>query len=138
MKKGDLKNILPNLIMYVKPHRVAFVLSVIFDLLAIGLNMIIPIFSGLAIDAMIGIGKVDFALLYRYVLIILAITCGNTIFDCLGNYYMNVLTYKTGQSIRNSIYKKLNNVPIKYIDNQSHGDIMNTMVSDVENVTDGF
>ena len=123
---------------YVKPHRVVFVLSVVFDLLAIFLNMLIPIFSGLAIDTMIGVGQVDFILLYRYIAIILVITCADTIFDWLGNYYMNILTYKTGQSIRNSIYQKLNSVPIKYIDNQSHGDIMNTMVSDVENVTDGF
>ena len=51
---------------------------------------------------------------------------------------MNVLTFKTAESIRNAIYFKLNNVSVKYIDNKSHGDIMNTMVSDVENVTDGF
>lgn len=137
MKKGYGK-ILSNLVKYVKSHKVVFVWSVVFDILAIALNMAIPIFSGFAIDAMIGIGRVDFLLLYRSLAVILFLTCANSLFDWLGSYYMNILSYKTAQTIRNSIYSKLNSVPIKYIDNTSHGDIMNTMISDVENVTDGF
>lgn len=123
---------------YVKPHKSAFIMSVIFDLIAIGLNMTIPIFSGLAIDALIGEGLVEFYTLYKCLIVIGVLTVGSSVFSWLGSYNMNILTYKTSQSIRNSIYKKLNSVPIKYIDNTSHGDIMNTMVTDVENITDGF
>lgn len=100
--------------------------------------MTIPIFSGLSIDVLIGVGKVNFLLLYEYLIIICVLTVGSSLFGWLGSYYMNILTYKTSQSIRNSVYKKLNSVPIRYIDNNSHGDIMNTMVTDVENITDGF
>ncbi len=100
--------------------------------------MLIPTFSGLAIDAMIEIGHVDFYLLYRNIFIILIFTISSSLFDWLGSHYMNVLTYKSSQSIRNAIYKKLIDVPIRYIDNTPHGDIMNTMINDVENVTDGF
>jgi len=138
MKKKGYGKLLSQLMVFVRPHKTVFYLSVIFDLLAIILNMLIPTFSGMAIDAMIEIGKVDFYLLYRSVIIILIFTITSSIFDWLGSHYMNVLTYKTGQSIRNSIYLKLNSVPIKYIDNTPHGDIMNTMINDVENVTDGF
>ena len=107
-------------------------------LLAISINMAIPILSGLAIDCMIGVNNVNFHLLYEYLIIILIMTIMSSLLDWLGEYNMNILTYKTGQSIRNAIYHKLNNVPIKYVDNNSHGDIMNTMIADVENVTDGF
>ncbi len=126
------------LITYVKPHKSSFVWSVIFDLLAIALNMTIPIFSGLAIDALIGVGLVKFKLLYECLVVIAILTIASSLFSWLGSYFMNILTYKTSQSIRNAIYSKLNFVPIKYIDNNSHGDVMNTMVSDVENITDGF
>ena len=54
MKKGKgYKKLLSQLLTYVKPHKSSFILSVVYDLLAIGLNMTIPIFSGLAIDALI-------------------------------------------------------------------------------------
>ena len=138
MKVKEYKKIITNLMPYVRPHKTIFILSIIFDMIAIASNMVIPIFSGLAIDTMITIGQVNFELLYRYVIIIFTITCANISFDWLANYFMNVLTFKTAESIRNAIYFKLNNVSVKYIDNKSHGDIMNTMVSDVENVTDGF
>ncbi len=139
MKKDKgYRKLLSQLITYVKPHKSSFAWSVIFDLLAIGLNMAIPIFSGLSIDTLIGVGQVNFALLVRFLIIIGTITISTALFSWLGSYFMNILTYKTSQSIRNSLYHKLNSVPIKYIDNNSHGDIMNTMVSDVENITDGF
>ena len=138
MKNRGYKKLLSQLVTYVKPHKSAFIWSIIFDLLAIGLNMTIPIFSGLSIDVLIGVGLVNFKLLYEYLSIIALLTIASSLFSWLGSYYMNILTYKTSQSIRNSLYAKLNSVPIKYIDNNSHGDIMNTMVSDVENITDGF
>ena len=138
MKNKKYGKLLSQLITYVKPHKSSFAWSVIFDLLAIGLNMAIPIFSGLSIDVLIGVGQVNFKLLVVYLVVIAILTALSSLFSWLGSYYMNILTYKTSQSIRNSIYHKLNSVPIKYIDNNSHGDIMNTMVSDVENITDGF
>ncbi len=138
MKNKGFKKLFNQLITYVNPHKSSFWWSVIFDLLAIGLNMTIPIFSGLAIDVLIGFKMVKFKLLYEYLVIIGILTILSSLFDWLGSYCMNILTYKTGQSIRNSIYKKLNTVPIKYVDNKSHGDIMNTVVADVDNIIDGF
>lgn len=138
MKKKGYGKLLSQLMVYVKPHRVVFFLSVIFELVTIALNMLIPTFTGIAIDSMIAEGQVVFDVIYRNVITILVFTIASSITSWLGSHYMNVLTYKTSQSMRNSIYKKLNSVPIKYIDNTPHGDIMNTMVSDVENVTDGF
>lgn len=139
MKKNkNYKKLLSQLMNYVRPNRVVFYWSVIFDAIAIVLNMLIPLFSGLAIDTMIGVGQVNFTLLADYLVLIFILTCFSSLFDWLGCHFMNILTFRTGQLIRNSIYKKLNSVPIKFIDNNSHGDIMNTMVSDVENVTDGF
>lgn len=132
------KKLLSQLVTYVKPHKSSFAWSVVFDLLAIGFNSTIPIFSGLAIDVLIGVNQVNFILLSRYLIVIGVLTAISSLFSWLGSYHMNILTYKTSQSIRNSLYAKLNSVPIKYIDNNSHGDIMNTMVSDVENITDGF
>lgn len=138
MKKKGIKELLSKLLPYVRPHKTVFFLSVIFDIIAIALNMTIPIFSGIAIDCMVGIANVNFHLLIEYLVIIIILSAFSSFFSWLGEYYMNILTYKTGESIRNALYNKINNVPIKYIDNHSHGDIMNTMSADVENVTDGF
>ena len=104
MKKDKgYKKLLSQLMTYVKPHKMAFKMSVIFDLLAIGLNMTIPIFSGLAIDSLIGVGLVNFHKLYECLAIIAVLTISSSLFSWLGSYNMKVLTYKTCQSIRNAI-----------------------------------
>lgn len=138
MKKKGYQKLLSQLLPYIRPHKTVFFLSVIFAIFAIVANMAIPIFSGLAIDNMLEAGAVHFRTIYIYLMIIAILTILSSLLDWLGEYYMNILTYKTGESIRNALYNKINNVPIKYIDNHSHGDIMNTMSADVENVTDGF
>ena len=129
---------MPQLLNYVKPHKTWFWVSLLFDILAIIFNMLIPLFSGKAIDCMVGAGQVDFHHLVQNLINIGVLTAGSSVFEWLGTYNMNVLTYKTSQSLRSAVYNKLNSVPLKYIDNTSHGDIMNTMISDVENVTDGL
>ena len=138
MKNKGYQKILSQLVVYVKPHKSSFMWSVIFDLFAICFNMTIPIFSGLAVDSLIGFRMVNFKFLFICLIAIGILTILSSLFSWLGSYFMNILTYKTSQSIRTSLYNKLNRIPIKYIDNNSHGDIMNTMVSDVENLTDGF
>ncbi len=138
MKTKNIKGIISKLFHFVKPHKAVFFISVLFDLLAIIANMIIPIFSGYAIDTMITVGNVNFYLLIKYLVIIGVLTIFSSLFEWLGGHFTNILTFRTSQSMREAIYNKLNYVPIKYIDNTSHGDIMNTMIADVENVTDGF
>lgn len=136
--KTKNKKLISNLLTYVKPHKRVFFISIVFDLLSIVCNMLIPLFTGYAIDCLIGVGVVDFAGLFRYLIVIAVFTAASTIFEWFAMYTTSILTYRTGESMRNGIYYKLNSVPIKFIDNNSHGDIMNTMIADVENVTDGF
>ncbi len=137
-KKRSFFKVISKLLVYVRPHKRIFIWSIINDAIAIIITSLIPFFAGMAVDAIVGVGEVNFYLLYRYITIIFVLTSINTIFDWIGSVQMNRLTYKTVQTIRECIYHKLNNVPIKYIDNNAHGDIMNTMISDVENVSDGF
>ena len=136
--KTSIKNLISKLLPYIKPHKTIFFFSVFFSMFTIICNMLIPLFSGYALDTMIGINDVDFAELNKCLIYIAALSIGSSLFDWIGTYYANILTFKTGQSLRDAIYDKLNNVPVKFIDNNSHGDLMNTMVADVENVTDGL
>ena len=112
-KKYGYKKLLLRLMPYVKPHRVTFYLSILFDVIAIFLNMLIPICTGKAIDCMVTAGQVNFRLLTIMCVTIFVLTAVNSLFDWLGSIYMNKLTYKTSQSIRNAIFKKLNSDPIK-------------------------
>ncbi|MBO5910189.1 MAG: ABC transporter ATP-binding protein, partial [Clostridia bacterium] len=140
-KKQSLKGILPTIkqvITYAKPHKLYFFLSIISAFIAIGLNMFLPVMLGWAIDCVIGVGAVNFNRLGRILIFIGILAVVSAMFEWFEVYFQNILTNRTAQSIRNKCFEKINNMPLKYIDNKPHGDIMNTIINDVENVTDGF
>lgn len=137
-KNRNFFTLMKELMPYIRPHKVLFFFSIFFDLVAIAMNVTIPVITGMAIDCMIGIGKVDFTKLYEFLTTILVITCFSSLFDWLGTYYVEVMSFKTAQIMRNTIYAKLLTVPIKFIDNKPHGDIMNTMLVDVDNIMNGI
>ena len=140
-KNVHLKEMLPTIkkvISYAKPHKAYFFLSILFGFLAIGLNMFLPVLLGWAIDCTIGKGSVDFERLTRVLVLIGIQAVSSAVFEWFEVYFENVLTNKTEQSIRDKCFEKINRMPIKYIDNKPHGDIMSTIINDVGNITDGF
>ncbi len=70
------------------------------------------------------------------VLLILLVLYG---IHCLCTLVQSLLSAKLSQKIvkkmREDLFAKIVNLPIKYIDNHSHGDIMSRMTNDVENIS---
>lgn len=58
---------------------------------------------------------------------------------CLCTLVQSLLSAKLSQKIvrkmREDLFQRIVNLPIKYIDNHSHGDIMSRMTNDVENIS---
>ena len=141
MKQNKLKGIMPTIkkvITYAKPHKLYFFLSILFAFLAIGLNMFVPVMLGWAIDCVIGVGAVNFTKLARVLVLIGVVAVLSATFEWFEVYFENILTNRTAQSMRDKCFAKINKVPLKYVDNNPHGDIMSTIINDIENVTDGF
>lgn len=59
--------------------------------------------------------------------------------SCLGTLFQNLISAVLSQRIvkrmREDLFEKIVNLPIKYIDTHSHGDIMSRMTNDVENIS---
>lgn len=55
------------------------------------------------------------------------------------NFFQSLISAKLSQKIvkkmRNDLFEKIVELPIQYIDNHSHGDIMSRMTNDVENIS---
>jgi len=125
-------------IAYAKPHRLYFYLAVIFDMTAVGLNMFVPVTLGWAIDKLVGVNNVDFAGLTRMLILIGILAVVSAVFEWFAVYFENTLVNRTSESMREMCFKKINHVPLKFVDNKPHGDILNTMINDIDNITSGF
>ncbi len=75
-------------------------------------------------------GRVNSVLVVMVVLYIVFCIC-----TLLQNLISASLSQKIVRRMREDLFDKIVNLPVKYIDNHSHGDIMSRMTNDVENIS---
>lgn len=102
------------------------------------LTLYVPILTGRAIDCIVGAGAVDFAGMWtilKQIGVIIAITA---VAQWLMSHINNLVTYRVVKDIRTQAFNKLEILPLKYIDSHSHGDIINRIITDIDQFSDGL
>lgn len=135
MKTSD---IIKKLLKYAKNNVRFFILSVIFSFFGVSLQLATPIITGKAIDNIVSQGNVNFEKVLQIIILLATAIILSTFFQWLTSNFTNALTYKTVSSLRKDAYKKLSQVELKYIDSQSHGDVMTKITTDIDLVSDGL
>lgn len=134
----DKKHIFSRLMHYIKKYTFTIIISFVATTLSVVATLLIPIFIGNAVDAMISKGSVDFNVITEHLLYILICLCVSSVFQWLMAYCNNTISYKTVKDLRLSAFKKLHNLPLKYIDKTPHGDIVSRLINDIDQISDGL
>lgn len=133
-QKGTLKKVLK----YVQRHGFFMVLSILFAAITVALTLYTPILIGDAIDLIVGKGQVDFAG-FAAILIKTGIIIGITaLIQWLMNTINNRITYHVVRDIRNEAFRKIEILPLSYIDAHPYGDIVNRVIADADQFADGL
>ena len=133
-QKGTLKKVLT----YVQRHGFFMVLSILFAAITVALTLYTPILIGDAIDLIVGKGQVDFAGIAAILIktgIIIGITA---LIQWLMNTINNRITYHVVRDIRNEAFRKIEILPLSYIDAHPYGDIVNRVIADADQFADGL
>ena len=123
---------------YVKPYRVHVLVSLLCASVSAAAALLIPIFSGNAIDCMIGVGAVDYAGLTRWVLLIAV----SAVLAAIAQQFLatsnNRIAYCVSRDIRNETSRKLQRLPLSYLDAHPAGDVVSRVITDVDAFSDGL
>ena len=82
-----------------------------------------------------GTVKVDFAGMARLLVLLGAVYLLSSLFTYIQGHISAKLSQKTVYRMRGDLFRKIEKLPIKYIDNHPHGDIMSRMTNDIDNVS---
>ena len=134
MKSSTLKKVLN----YVKKHGAALVLTILLAAVTVGLSLYIPILVGRAIDRIVKAGEVDFAAIFPILVQIAALAGGAALAQWLSGVLNNRITYRVVQDIRADAFRKLQILPLSYIDSHAHGDTVSRVIADVDQFADGL
>lgn len=136
-KKKQLET-LKEVLSYVKKYRISMALSILFAAVTALLTLYVPILTGSAIDLIIEAGKVDFngikAILLEAAVIILL----TAVLQWIMNICNNKIAYHVVHDIREEAFEKIELLPLKYIDNHSHGEIVSRVIADADQFSEGL
>ena len=129
---------------YLKNEVLSIIVCIILAIITVFCVTFIPYFIGDSVDIISSYlnisdtNLINWNLLYRNILIIcLLITTlviFQLIFDILLGFFVERITVK----IRVDTFEKINKVSIKYIDEQSKGDLISRIINDVDNINTGL
>ena len=134
MRKDTIKRVLT----FIKPYRIHVVMSFLFSFISAAVQLLIPIFCGNAIDGMIGAGNVDMAIVAKAISMIALAAVMGAIAQEIIALCNNRITFSVCRDLRDSISRKINRLPLSYLDSHATGDTVSRTIADVESFADGL
>ena len=136
--KGRQKETLLKVLRYIRKYWFYLGLSVLMAACTVALTLYVPILTGEAIDLIIAEGLVDFEGIFAILVkvgIAIALTAAA---QWLMNVCNNRMTYGIVRDIRDEAFRKIEILPLKYIDAHSYGEVVSRVIADVDQFADGL
>ena len=122
----------------IKPYSLFVVCSLVVAAVSVGAQLYIPILCGSAIDMMLGKGAVDFSGVMGIIVKVLVVACAAALAQWLLSVCNNRITFLVSRDLRNEALRKIQTLPLSYLDSHPSGDIVSRMVADVDTFADGL
>jgi len=143
-RKNDMKSrkiqmdTIRKVLRYIKKYRVLLFISILLAASTVALTLYVPILIGNAIDYIVGPGNVNFEVVAK-ILVQIAFAVGITaIFEWFMYTINNNITYQVVRDIREKAFRKIEILPLSYIDSHPHGEIVSRVIADVEQFAEGL
>ncbi len=136
--KSSQKATLGKVLHYIRHYWFYLVLSIVMAAVTVTLTLYLPILTGQVIDLILEKGKVDFAGVFQILqrmAVVIAVTAAA---QWIMNVCNNKMTYRIVQDIRNEAFRKIEILPLKYIDGHSYGEVVSRVIADVDQFADGL
>ena len=122
----------------IRPYSAFVVCSLLVAAVSVAAQLYIPILCGDAIDKMLGKGNVDLAGVLRIAVSILVVATVAALAQWLLSVCNNRITFSVSRDLRNEALRKIQTLPLSYLDSHPSGDIVSRMVADVDTFADGL
>ncbi|HJC88048.1 MAG TPA: ABC transporter ATP-binding protein/permease [Candidatus Eisenbergiella intestinigallinarum] len=138
MDRSRQKDTFIKVLNYMKPYWFYLALSLVLAAVTVALTLYLPKLTGFAVDEIIEQGRVNFT----GILQILKLMAGTILITAVAQWIMNIcnnkMTYEIVRDIRNEAFRKIEILPLKYIDGHSYGEITSRVIADVDQFADGL
>ena len=138
MKKNTSFQTLRKVLKFIGKYKILLVFSIVLSIVAAILQLYVPILFGAAIDTVIKQGEVHYSQLLSVLIHIGICITVASIGLWVMNLINNCLTYQTVKEIRAKAMRHIQHIPLSYLDVHSTGDIVQSVIADVDQLSDGL
>ena len=137
-KKTKQSETLKKVFRHLGRYRIFVVFSILLATVSVALTLYIPKLTGYAVDYIVGPGDVSFSGAIRVMIRIGICTLITALAQWLMNVCNNKMTYQIVRDIRNEAFRKIEILPLKYIDGHPYGEVVSRVIADVDQFADGL
>lgn len=146
MKKNNhQKETLIKVLKYIRPYGFLMTLTILMAVISVAFTLYLPVLTGKAVDWLVYIfdpSPLDVSSPWPYLFHILKQMAIVIMLTALAQWIMNIcnnkIVYNVIQDIRKKAFRRIEELPLGYLDSHSHGDIMSRVVADVDQFADGL
>ncbi|MGN0655363.1 MAG: ABC transporter ATP-binding protein [Ruminiclostridium sp.] len=131
---GALKKVLH----YIKRYSPLMVISVLLAAASVAGTLYIPIVIGQAIDCIVGAGAVDFGAILPYLIRAGIAAAATALMQWVMSVINNRVAFNVVRDIRSEAFRKIECLPLSFIDSRQTGDIVSRVISDADQFADGL
>ncbi len=132
------KEVLKKVSKYVGNYKIYLILSMVFAVISVAGTLYVPVLIGNVIDLIISKNNVNFAAITPILIRVCIIVAGVALCQWLMNVCNNKITFNVVRDMRDRAFRKIETLPISYIDSHPSGEIVSRVIADVDQFADGL
>ena len=123
---------------YIRRYMALLIFSILLAALTVVLTLYLPVLIGQAIDCIVAPGAVNFEAISPILLRGIAVIAATAVAQWIMNICNNKITYHVIRDIRADAFRKIQSLPLKYIDSHPYGDIVSRVIADADQFAEGL
>ena len=136
-RPGTMKKVLG----YIGKYRFLLPISIILAIISVSLTLYVPTLVGEAIDLIARVNEPETGSIDRITGVLIE-AGGLIIITALAQWLMSTINNKISfgvvRDIRNDAFKKIESLPLSYVDKKAHGDIVSRVINDADQFAEGL
>lgn len=141
-KAKNFKGTMLKLIQYLKPYYIQIFFSLIFAVFSTIFMVVGPKILGTATTALTegfmnkvrGVGGIDFGRIGQILIFLVCIYCVSALCSFIQSWLMAGVAQKVSFNLRQEMAKKIDTLPFRYFDGQTHGEVLSRFSNDVDTI----
>ena len=134
----DNKKIIKAVLAYIGHYKILLFVSLVMAMITVVLTLYLPILFGDAIDLIVGRGQTKFDKIFEIIITAVIVAGTTSLFQWLMTTINNKIAYNVVRDIRYDAFKRIERLPLSYLDSHSTGDIVSRVIADADQFSDGL